>query len=72
MIKAINCKKGSAWHEWQNSGAKWAMTATDHTDQVITEAAQTFANVSGWPSAGVEARNRAFIEGVKLYARGAA
>lgn len=72
MIKAINCKQGSAWHEWQNSGAEWAITVKDYSDQKITEAAQTFANVSGWPQAGIDARNRAFIEGVKLYARGMA
>ena len=66
MIKAINCKTGSAWHTWQIDGAEWASKAQAITDKTIENAATTFANVSGWPSAGIDARYRAFIEGVKL------
>lgn len=67
MIKAINCKQDSAWHTWQIDGAAWATSSKETKEQTITQAAEKFANAPGWPPAGIEARYKAFIEGVKLY-----
>ena len=69
MIKAINCKTGSAWHAWQVEGAEWVIKTEAATEKAIENAATVFANVSGFPSAGIDARYRAFIEGVKLQLR---
>lgn len=67
MIKAINCKQDSAWHTWQIDGATWATSSNENTREAMAQAAEAFANAAGWPPAGIEARYKAFIEGVKLY-----
>ena len=67
MIKAINCKHGSAWHTWQINGAEWATSSKESTREAMAQAAETFANAAGWPQAAIEARHKAFIEGVKIY-----
>lgn len=72
MIEAINCKQGSAWHNWQNAGADW-LTTTHSTSDVrvgdIKQAADLFANVEGFNGAGIDARYRAFREGATIAIR---
>jgi|DEB0MinimDraft_4_1074332.scaffolds.fasta_scaffold643154_1 hypothetical protein len=67
MIKAINCKRGSAWHTWQINGAEWATRSSETTREAIAQAAEKFANAVGYPQAAIEPRYKAFIEGVKIY-----
>jgi len=58
----IKAKKGSAWHTWAMEGYRYRIA--NPTANVELEAS-SFANLPGWPEAGISARFRAFMEGAK-------
>ena len=57
----LNCRNGSAWHDWQTEGVDWR---NKNSDDDLETAADNFANDRALPSLGRAAKRRAFVEGV--------
>ena len=64
-MKPHNCKKGSAWHDWQTAGYKWRQQTYAASKGALLVAANAFASNSGGDLERA-AKKRAFIEGAKL------
>lgn len=58
----FNCKSGSAWFDWQIAGANWRQRNATASRESAKGAAGDFAGATDFPSLGVSARYRAFME----------
>ena len=61
-MKPYNCKKGSAWHTWQEAGHKWRQETWATTKGALLVAANAFASYADGENER-NAKKRAFIEG---------
>jgi len=64
-MKPFNCKKGSAWHDWQKAGYEWKKQTYATSEGAILLAANAFASLS-YSDNERGAKRRAFIEGVRF------
>ena len=60
-----NCRKGSAWHTWQEAGYNWRQKTYATSKGALLLAANAFASNSHGDNER-NAKKRAFIEGANI------